>query len=422
MTDSTIIKYSGDWTLYQGVVADSARLFVYDAGTSDLASIYPLADLTGSITNPVVADPSGLMPFAYKGTGAYKVILKTKTATDITIDSEDLIPGALDTSTFAAATFAKPDTDCAADTGDTTLTTSHLGTVRNGNCTSATFTYTLPSAVTATNGRGYTIRHTGTANQIKIATVSSQTITTPATGVTVTGMALVAYGESVTLVSDGAGWHVTASVPALMRPNTPGIIQITDRVSSAPGAPTPGARYIVSGAYDTFEQEDIIEYDGTNYIEYTPPTDCGWVAYVQDEDAYYSFIGSAWVCNTATAAQQVTGTALTTFVTPGRQHYHISAAKVLGRANASAALTLNYNLTSVTDDGTGLITFTIANDFSDGAYTIAPSIEKTASAQSESIKVTSQAAGAFSLASERGSDGADIDPTNWIVSCHGTLA
>ena len=81
-----------------------------------------------------------------------------------------------------------------------------------------------------------------------------------------------------------------------MTPNTPGVIQITDRVSSAPSSPTPGARYIVAAAYSTFEQEDIIEADGqSGFIEYSPPTDCGWLAYVQDEDAYYSFQGSAWV-------------------------------------------------------------------------------------------------------------------------------
>jgi hypothetical protein len=233
------------------------------------------------------------LPFAYIGTGTYKIILQTSGG-DV-LDTEDDIPGALDTSTFATATYARPDTDCAAKTIDYTVLAADLGTVLNVNPTSAAITITLISAVSATNGRGVTIRHTGTANQVNITSVSAQTISQPATGVTTTAFSLIGYGESVTLVSDGAGWHVTASVPPLMRPNTPGVIQIADRVSAEPVSPAAGARYIVAAAFSTFEQEDIIEADGQGgFIEYTPPTDCGWIAYVQDEDVNYQFVGSGW--------------------------------------------------------------------------------------------------------------------------------
>ena len=117
------------------------------------------------------------------------------------------------------------------------------------------------SAVTATNGKGVTLRHVGTANTIGIVTVSSQTITSPTTGVTTTAFELIGYGESVTLESDGTNWHVTRYVPPLLRPNTPGVIAIADRVTSAP-ASSPGTRYIVATAFSTFEQHDIIEDNG----------------------------------------------------------------------------------------------------------------------------------------------------------------
>lgn len=422
MTDSTIIKYSGDWILYQGETVSGALLYVYNSGTTDLVTLYPLSDLTGSLSNPVVADSGGLMPYAYKGTGAYKVVIKTSAGT--TIDTEDAIPGALDTSTFTAATFAKPDTDCSAKTSDYTVVSGDLGTVINCNVTSAAITITLISAVTATNGRGVTIRHTGTANQVKITSVSSQTITQPATGVTTTAFALVGYGESVTLTSDGAGWHVTGYVPPFMRPNTPGIIQITDRVSAAPSSPVAGARYIVSAAYSTFEQEDIIEFDGTTYIEYTPTADCGWLAYVQDEDVFYAFIGSAWVelLRPATQAEQVTAASLINPVTPGRQQFHYSAAKMWGVVTVSGGvptLQLGYNLTSITDTASGRLTVTIATDFSSANWcTLATTENPTTGGRMAQISDTTRTAGTIELSSIADS-GALQDPVSWSFAGFG---
>jgi len=295
MADNTIVKYSGAYVRNStGGTAGGATLTVYAAGTSTLSSIFTDNALTVASNNPITADSAGLLPFAYKGTGDYKVVLKDSGGA--TLDSEDNVTGALDTSTFGAATYAIPDTNVQTKSTDYVMLAADVGTVINANCTGTTVQITLLSSVTVTNGRGVTIRHTGTSGQVKILTSSSQTITSPKTGVTTTAFALVNYGESVDLVADGAGWHVKGYVPPLMTPNTPGVIIITDRVSAAPSSPTAGARYIVTAAYSTFEQEDIIEADGQGtWIEYTPPTDCGWIAYVQDENLNYQFVDSAWV-------------------------------------------------------------------------------------------------------------------------------
>lgn len=69
----------------------------------------------------------------------------------------------------------------------------------------------------------------------------------------------------------------------------------------------------------------------------------------------------------ATQAEQETGSSTTTIVTPGRQQYHPSAAKCWVRAGISGDIYVSYNVTSVTDTGTGIATVTIATDFS-GAY------------------------------------------------------
>ena len=66
----------------------------------------------------------------------------------------------------------------------------------------------------------------------------------------------------------------------------------------------------------------------------------------------------------ATQAEQETGTATDKLVTSGRQHFHPSAVKFWVIANISGTSQASYNVTSVTDDGVGLITVTIATDFS----------------------------------------------------------
>lgn len=68
----------------------------------------------------------------------------------------------------------------------------------------------------------------------------------------------------------------------------------------------------------------------------------------------------------ATQADQETATSTTTFVSPGRQQFHPSAPKFWTRLNGTgtAAITTSYNTTSITDNGTGDYTVTIATDFS----------------------------------------------------------
>lgn len=69
----------------------------------------------------------------------------------------------------------------------------------------------------------------------------------------------------------------------------------------------------------------------------------------------------------ATQANQETGTATDRFVSPGRQHFHPGHPKFWLKASVSAgtpAIDVSYNVTSITDDGAGILTVTIATDFS----------------------------------------------------------
>jgi hypothetical protein len=81
--------------------------------------------------------------------------------------------------------------------------------------------------------------------------------------------------------------------------------------------------------------------------------------------------GTATGAMVATQAQQETGTAVDFLVTPGRQHFHASAAKALVKFNSAGTVATSYNITSVTDVGTGLWTVNIATVFSSADYYMA---------------------------------------------------
>lgn len=349
MADSAIVRYSGDWAFHNGAVANGSLLIVCNAGTDDLASIFLDSGLTvgQEAPNPLTADASGLLPFAWIGVQPYKVRLTTSGGT--LIDEQDNLSGAFDSTPFLAGAFAKPDQDFTNRTSNYTVAGADLGGIINGDCSGGAFDFTLISAVTATNGKGVTLRHVGTANTIGMKTVSGQTITSPTTGVTTTAFELIGYGESVTLESDGSNWHMTRYVPPLLRPNTPGVIVVADRVTSAP-ASSPGTRYIVQTGFSTFETHDIIEDNGQGgFIEITPPTDCGWLAYVQDEDRFYSFKGSAWVdiLNTTRTSDLPVGTIV------GRAY-----AEYTGTATLSVAIPSDNTIPQNTE-GTEILTASI---------------------------------------------------------------
>lgn len=65
----------------------------------------------------------------------------------------------------------------------------------------------------------------------------------------------------------------------------------------------------------------------------------------------------------ATQAEIETGTSTGTLVVPGRQQFHNSAAKCWVLAGTGGTALASYNITSVTDTGTGTLGITIANDF-----------------------------------------------------------
>lgn len=388
MTDSTYVFPPGERITDDstGAPISGATIYFYDAQTTNPKTVYADADLTASLGTSVVTDSQGYptsngitRTLIYVGTAPYKIVIKDSTGN--TIATHDNIPGAVvsASSSDVAVTASFP---VVTKSLNYTVVKDDQNSLFKINCSSGDVTLTLPSAVAMGNGWCIRVQHAGSANQAILATVSSQLISEGSKSFS-TGYALALNGEDIELRSDGGNWNVVSHTSPFIKV-AQGIIPITDRLSAPPVSPQHGALYILtaspSGAWSTFSQHDIVQYAGgsTAWVNFTPYTDCGWQAYVADENLNYQFQDSAWVAESATnsfagtvktASQSVqeTATATDTAVTPATQQYHPSAAKWWLKASVSAgtpSISSSYNNTSITDNGDGNLTATIATDFS----------------------------------------------------------
>lgn len=123
----------------------------------------------------------------------------------------------------------------------------------------------------------------------------------------------------------------------------------------------------------------------------------------------------------ATQSDQETASATSKIVSPGTQQFHPSAAKFWIMCNAAGSIKASYNVTSITDVGTGLVTITIATDFSSASYAVVTGYNfSDAATGNVAVHVldTTQAAGSVELLAED-SAGTNIDPSNYYCAGFG---
>jgi Protein of unknown function (DUF2793) len=430
MTDANGDPYSG------------AVLEFYAAGTSTPLTVYSDYDLSTALGTSLTCDSGGYPTSdgnakvqVYTGSSPYKVVLKDSGGS--TIWSHDNIIGALDTSSYLTDSDVTPDFPVVNTSSNLTPAAADQSKRYNIDCSGGNKSVTHGNAADLGDGWSARYRHDGTANQILITGTSSELFKVAARA-GVTAFALTRRGQEVEVSCDGVGFDVAEVSPPLF--DTTGVILIADRLSTPPGSPQAGARYIVgsspTGAWSGYAEHDIAESDGQGgWFNITPPSDCGWLAYVQDENRFYSFKVSAWVAEAsepATQAEQEAGADTEKTVTPGLQHYHPSAAKAWFKVGVSAgtpSIATAYNVTSVTDTGTGHLTVTIENDLSSANYCLVPGIERDDTGTSNNsfgrtvnIRNNTLAAGAFDLecyyyAGGSGNGLTLQDPGSW----HGTV-
>ena len=128
--------------------------------------------------------------------------------------------------------------------------------------------------------------------------------------------------------------------------------------------------------------------------------------------------GSGTITFTDIAASQAeleAGSSTTKYTTPGRQQYHPSAAKFFLRATINGGIDTSYNITSISDTGTGVLGVTIGTDFSSSNYVVNVT---AADGNSRCCTLSSLAAGSFSTFCFNTSNSA-TDPSQWLLSGFG---
>ncbi len=102
----------------------------------------------------------------------------------------------------------------------------------------------------------------------------------------------------------------------------------------------------------------------------------------------------------AVQSDQETATSTTTFVSPGTQQYHPSAAKAwcfVTVAGGVPTLQTSHNITSITDTAVGRLTITINVDFSSANWAGLATCDYTTGGNFNDVMVISKAAGSLIL-------------------------
>lgn len=131
-----------------------------------------------------------------------------------------------------------------------------------------------------------------------------------------------------------------------------------------------------------------------------------------------SYIPAATAPIAASQTEQEAGTTNTRFVTPGRQHYHASAAKAWVYVDTAAGIQASYGVTSVTDVGTGLMTVNFSTNFSSTSYCAVCNIRADAAliAHQHNSGAMTAAACAFRCINTSNSG---VDPNYWFAAFYG---
>lgn len=191
-----------------GNPVSGAKCKFYNAGGLVARTVFSDADLSVSLGStvtcnsggsPAASGGSGGQVLIYTGTTAYKLVI-TDSNDDPLYEFDD-ISGAIDTSGFEAST-ALPRTPVEIKSTNYSIVAADRAKVFNVDSTGGNVAITLPSAVTVGDNWRVTVRHNGTANSVTVAAAGGQTVNGAAS------LTLSYQFEAVTLVSDGANWHV----------------------------------------------------------------------------------------------------------------------------------------------------------------------------------------------------------------------
>ncbi len=216
MTDNLLLPLSLDRLVdTDGAPLGGGKVFVYDAGTTTPRDVFADNALTVPVANPIIADAGGYIEPRYIGTGDYRLVIAD--ANDVTIKTADNLSGALATSAFEDDE-ALPATPVIVRSANYTVQEGDKGRVIHADATGANVTITLLDATVAGDNFRITVKHTGTANEVIVATSGGDTLDGA------TSFTLDSQYEAITCVSDGANWSIVGDAQIFTAPLPVGVI------------------------------------------------------------------------------------------------------------------------------------------------------------------------------------------------------
>ena len=225
------------------------------------------------------------------------------------------------------------------------------------------------------------------------------------------------FSQTVTAAATlGAGWS------CIVVNNGTGVVTIDPNASETVN----GAATLVLYSYEA----GFLYCDGVNfqfqYISRLNKSGAGKLELIVTADTSITLPTSGTLATTAnlasasTQAQMEAATDATTRVTPASVNWHPGVAKAWVTCGiAGGTPPAAHNITSITDDGDGGVTVTIATDFSSINYVIVGTVLQAASDTSaKTLRILSKTAGSFSAQVESLSD-VISDPDGYFFVCFG---
>lgn len=283
--------------------------------------------------------------------------------------------------------------------GTSVITVGQAGTSAGGvafaNATSGLITVSPP-----TGALGSRVLTLPIATDTLVGKATTDTLTNKTFDTAGTGNSFSINGVAAT-ANTGTGAVVRATSPTLVTPalGTPASGVMTNATGTASGL-TSGITNALKSATTTVDVSAATAPSSGQVLTATSSTTATW----QSSSGFTA----------ATQTEQEAASSNTVGVTPGNQQFHPSAAKFWALvAAAGTSLTVNYNVSGITDTGTGDLTVTIGTDFSSANWVAAgwPSDISGAvtTTNTKFTNLSTKAAGTIQLRTSNGA-GSSADP------------
>ena len=376
----------------------AAKAAFYLTGTTTPQNTYSDAGLSSANTNPVVADANGRFPDIYLSAARYKVVLTT--SADVAIDTLDPVDA---TSQLIAQTSAP----------GTTYPFLRYHNTTDGNV----YRRNAANSAWINEGPVDSLISGATVSEVLTGTATDKAVTPDAVaGLWQRGTDL-ASASTLSLPAGGGGvFNVTGTTGITGISSAQGGRSIKLRFASACVLTHNGSSFILPGAANiTTVAGDCLEFINDAAQD---ASSSNWRCFKYQTGDNRILLG-------ATQAQQETGTSTTIPVTPGVQHYHLSACKAWCYVTVSGGVpTLtspSYNVSSITDTGVGLLTVNLTTSFSSVNYSTVATPEGTG-ATGFHATCSAKATGSVVVRSYgEGAPGGLSDPTAYSLACFGDL-